>query len=237
MRISEMLYTIASWLESPNNEAILLSEYDDNCLRIVASSCVEAAACLRKAALEVDNIEPVESTNLTSESLDRLADIATAFDESGDPELQKQASAIDELLFTIASPPNLMENKKRAEDNRLEELKKKYHDSVEELKKINDINESEKKIKESGLTKDYNILEAPLSSRSCPDHPGVQMARVGDDMWQCSLDKKIYNYSTGYTLQNGSKVPGGSVANQTQTLQNYHAIFDTRESRLGGFKP
>lgn len=237
MRISEMLQAIASWLESPENEAVLLSEYDDNCLEVVASSCVEAAVLLRKAAAEVDKIEPTEPTNLTPESLDKLAEIAAAFDESGDPELQKQASAIDELLFTIAAPPNLMDNHKKAEDTRLEDLKKKYQGSAEELKKLNKVEQSEKAIKESGLTKEYNILEAPLSARNCPDHAGVQMGRIGDGLWECSLDRKKYNFNAGYTLQDGSKVPGGDVANQTQPAQDSHAIFDTREARLGGFKP
>jgi len=77
-------------------------------------------------------------------------------------------------------------------------------------------------------------LEAPLSTRYCPDHPGVQIARVGEHLWQCELDKKSYNFETGFELNNGSKVPGGDVAQQTQGLNlPYHAIFDTREGRLG----
>lgn len=237
MKISEMLNAMASWLESPNNEAVLLSEYDDNCLEVVASSCVEAAVALRKAATEVDKIEPIEPSNLTPESLDKLADIAAAFDESGDPELQKQASVIDELLFTIAAPVNLVDKKKAADDSRIEELKRKYEGSSDELKKMNDVENSEKAIKESGLTKQYLVLEAPLSARTCPDHPGAQISRVNEDMWQCSLDKKVYNYRTGYTLENGAVVPGGDVANQTQPAQDSHSIFDTRSGRLGTNQP
>ena len=106
MRIAEMLKAVASWLESPHNEALLLAEYDENCSSIVAENCVLAAALLRNAAEEVDLIEPPEESNITPESLEQLANIATAFDASGDPELKKQASVIDELLLTIASPPN-----------------------------------------------------------------------------------------------------------------------------------
>jgi hypothetical protein len=81
-------------------------------------------------------------------------------------------------------------------------------------------------------------MEAPLSSRYCPDHPGVQIARVGEHMWQCELDKKSYNFETGFSLNNGSRVPGGDVAQQTQGVNvPYHAIFDTREGRLGANKP
>ena len=56
MRISEMLKAIASWLESPNNEAILLSEYNDDCLKVVSESCILASSALKKAAQEVDLI-------------------------------------------------------------------------------------------------------------------------------------------------------------------------------------
>ena len=57
---------------------------------------------------------------------------------------------------------------------------------------------------------------------------------MGEHVWQCDLDKKIYNYETGFELNNGSKVPGGDVSEQTQGLNiPFHSIFDTREGRLG----
>lgn len=233
MRISEMLNAIASWLESPDNEALLLAEYDEDCLQIVASSCVEAAALLKLTAETVDTLEPPEESKLTPESIEELARVADAFDASGDPNLVKQAAVIDELLLTIASPPNALASRKDLEDNRIEELKKKYEQPRKELEDLNKVVESQKAIKQSNMTKQYNVLEAPLSSRYCPDHPGTQIARVGEHMWQCELDKKTYNFENGFELNNGSKVPGGDVANQTQVLETpYHAIFDTREGRL-----
>ena len=64
------------------------------------------------------------------------------------------------------------------------------------------------------------------------------MARVGEHVFQCDLDKKTYNYESGYQLQNGDKVPGGNVENQTQGVSTpFHAIFDTREGRLGYNNP
>jgi hypothetical protein len=234
MRIAEMLYAIASWLESSNNEALLLAEYDEKCLQVVAHSCVEAAALLKKAADEVESIEPPTESSITPESLEGLANLASALDSSGDPELKKQASVIDELLLTIASPPNALAARKDLEDNRIEELKKKYEQPREELKKTNKIGESEKVIAKSEMTKQYKILEAPLSTRYCPDHAGVQIARVGEHMWQCEMDKKTYNFETGFDLNNGSKVPGGDVSQQTQGVSvPTHSIFDTREGRLG----
>lgn len=231
-----MLQAIASWLEDPNNEAILIAEYDDECLDVVAESCIEAAALLKRAAEKVEQIEPEAESTLTPESLDKLADIAAAFDESGDPELIAQASVIDELLLTIAAPPGATKNKLAAEDNRIETLKEKYENVSKQLKDDNKIVEAEKAIDKSKMT-EAGILEGSLSTRTCPDHPGAQMARTGEYSWQCEMDKKTYNYQTGFELANGMKVPGGDVANQTKMeTPESHAIFDTRESRLGGYQ-
>ena len=234
MRIAEMLIAIANWLESPDNEALLLAEYDEDCLKVVASSCVEAAKALKVAADKVESIEPPAESLITSESIESVATLAAALDSSGDPELQKQASVLDELLLSIAAPPDGVNQIKQLQEHRLTEIKKKYHGVHEELRKTNMIDKTEQAIAKSEMTKHVNILEAPLNSRYCPDHPGVQIARVGEHMWQCEMDKKTYNFETGYELNDGTKVPGGDVAQQTQGLYTpFHAIFDTREGRLG----
>jgi hypothetical protein len=234
MRISEMLHAIANYLESPDNEALLLSEYDDDCMTVVAESCVTAAHALRVAADKVDAIEPPEESKITPEAIENLGALAAAFDASGDPELKKQASVIDELLLTIAADPSLISRAKEAEDYRLEELKKKYQNPKKELDELNKVSDALKAIDKSKMTKDFKILEAPLSTRYCPDHPGAQIARIGEHVWQCDLDKKTYNFETGFDLENGDHVPGGDVAAQTQGISApTHAIFDTREGRLG----
>ena len=236
MRIAEMLQAIASWLESPNNEALLLAEYHDDSMAVVAENCILAAALLKNAAEQVEAIEPPEASKITPEAIDDLANLAAAFDASGDLGLMKQASVIDELLLTIAAPADALDKKKASDDYRLEELKKKYEQPSKDLHESNKIADSEKAIDKSEMTKQYKILEAPLSTRYCPDHAGAQIARVGEHMWQCELDKKTYNFESGFELNNGNKVPGGDVAQQTQQGMNtpYHAIFDTREGRLNG---
>ena len=234
MRTAELLNAIAAWLESPNNEAILLAEADAKCMQVVAESCVLAAALLKKAADEVDVLEPPAESVITPQSIEETAALATALDESGDPQLKRVASVLDELLLTIAAPPNAYAERKDLVDARADEVKKKYEQPRKDLHKYNQIETAEKAIEKSNFTKDYRILEAPLSSRYCPDHPGAQIARVGEHVWQCELDKKTYNFETGFELANGSKVPGGDVAQQTGGLETpFHAIFDTREGRLG----
>jgi hypothetical protein len=238
MRIADMLHAMVAWLESPNNEALLLAEYDEDCLKVVAQSCVSAAAALKQAAEQVADLEPPIESSITPESIGELAQIATAFDASGDPNLKKQASVIDELLLTIAAPPNALAARKDLEDNRLEELKKKYENPRKDLKEINKMSDVDKALDKSRFTKEYKVLEAPLSTRYCPDHPGAQISRVGEHVWQCNLDKKIYNFETGFDLNNGSKVPGGDVSLQTSSVSvPYQALFDTREGRLGSNKP
>lgn len=238
MRISELLHAMAAWLESSDNEALLLAEYDENCLNVVATSCVESANALKRAAQEVDLIEPLEESKITPESIEGLANLAAALDSSGDLELMKQASVIDELLLTIAAPPDAASSRNAAQEYRLEELKKKYQNPKKELDELNKVSDSLKAIDKSNMTKEYKVLEAPLSTRYCPDHPGAQISRIGEHFWQCELDKKTYNFESGFELNNGSKVPGGDVANQTQGLSvPTHAIFDDREGRLQSNKP
>lgn len=232
MRTSEMLITIAKWLESSDNEILVQADHNEESLKIVVASCLEAAQTLRSAADAVDAVE-VEP-QITPESIETVAALADALDSSDDPELKKQASVLDELLLSIAAPPNAYAARKDLQEQRLIDLKKKYEGPREELHKVNMIDRSEKAIEKSEMTKRMNILEAPLSSRYCPDHPGVQIARVGEHMWQCEMDKKTYNFETGFDLNNGTKVPGGDVSQQTQGLNTpFHAIFDTREGRLG----
>ena len=226
-----MLNAIASWLESPNNEALLLAEYHEDSLQVVAESCVLAAALLKNAADQVSEIEPPPESKITVQTVEEIAALASAFDASGDAALKRQASVLDELLLSIAAPPP--SERKDLLASRTEELKKKYQDPSKELHEVNKLADSEKAIEKSEMTKNYRIMEAPLSTRYCPDHPGVQIARVGEHLWQCELDKKSYNFETGFELNNGAKVPGGDVGQQTQSVSiPYYAIFDTREGRL-----
>lgn len=75
----------------------------------------------------------------------------------------------------------------------------------------------------------------PLSTRHCPDHRGVQVARVAENVYQCPVDGRTYNHETGYVDYEGRLVPGGSVAAQTPDATPVgipHRIFDTRENIL-----
>jgi len=238
MRISEMLVAIANWLESSDNEAMLIAEYDDECLRVVAESCLDAAGALRVAAEKVDAIEPPEESNITPEAIDGLADLAAALDSSGDAELMKQASVLDELLLSIAAPPNAYAMRKDLLDNRIEDLKRRYEEPRKELEKANRLDSTAKDIDKSDMTKRIEINEVGLSTRYCPDHPGTSTYRIGQDLVQCPLDHKTYDFRNGYELNSGESVPGGDVSLQTSNTLNvpYSATFDDRHGRLSSNK-
>ena len=171
MRTAELLNAMAAWLESPNNEALLLAEADEKCMQVVAESCILAAELLKKAADEVDILEPPAESTITPESIEETAALAAALDATNDPQLKKMASVLDELLLTIAAPPNLSE-RKAATNDRAEELHKKYHGVREQLHEYNKIGISEKAIEKSNFTKDYRILEAPLEHALLPRSSG-----------------------------------------------------------------
>lgn len=217
------LLAIASWFENPDNDILKDVENDED-LASIANSLVFCASALKIAA---DNLQ---EDNLTPEKLDDIAKLADILDLTNDEFLKKQASVIDELLLTIAAPKNSVAQFKEREDKRLEDLKKKYELESFEAEKIAD---AKKAIEASPAMEAYKINEQPLKTRYCPDHSGVQIMRIADNLWQCEMDKKKYDFENGYTLYNGIKVPGSSVENQSKMMQQlYHTVFDSRESRL-----
>lgn len=234
MKLSEKLLIVAGWLEDSENDLIVNAEGNESCLNTVATALVSAAAALKVAAAEVSELEP---SVLTPERLDEMAAVAAAFDESGDELLQKQASVLDELLLTIAAPRGTAIQFRDTQDDRIEQLKKKYKDTKTELDEINKVSDSVKAIEKAPMYKTYRPLEAPLSTRYCPDHAGGLVVRVGEHTWQCVLDKKIYNFDAGFKTMQGNLVPGGGVEYQIPDhAEQGHEIFDTRDSRLGNEK-
>jgi hypothetical protein len=238
MNLSDKILIVANWLENAENE--LLSEVTEENLDRVALAFISAADALKEVAEEIKETQPVitETPAITPEKLEEIAAVAAAFDESGDELLQKQANVLDEILLTLSAPKDYAFNFKKAEDAQLEVLKKKYYkDTKEEQDKSNKVSEALDSIKKSPAYKDYRPMEAPLSTRTCPDHPGAQIARIGESEWQCSLDHKIYNYDVGFTTLKGDKVPGGSVSEQTPKYHDEgHQMFDTRDGRLGIYR-
>lgn len=187
----------------------------------------------------LDQMEP----ELEMENLERVATLATELDASEEPELRAYASALDQLLMTISAPKGAALAYKQAEDAEIEKLREKYRlqaleDKYQGPRKVLDekikAGETAKMIAEK--VRPYRPMEAPLSTRSCPEHPGAPLQRVGDSVYQCTMDKKVYDFQAGYTSLKGNKIPGGDVSLQSQMMNDRapdHMSFDTREGRLG----
>ena len=236
-RLGRALEELASKLENPDNKLFDIAGDNDELVNLVAGVVSKTADTLREAAVRADEIEPP----VTTEGLEEMAAIAEEFDKTGDSLLQKQASVLDEILLSISAGDSFIKAK-NAQESETDKLREKHREqSRQELygkakKEHDEQNKSADAIKAiNERVKEYRPLEGPLSTRSCPDHPGAQMMRIADNVYQCDLDKHIYNYEAGYKTMSGSKVPGTGVSNQTQHLSYVspeHLNFSTREEIL-----
>lgn len=195
-----------------------------------------------KYSNSIDNVLEILSnkdSNL-AEDLENISNLAMAFDNSDDIELQKEASVLDEILLTIGAPKGGNYNFKAAEEAEIEKIRAKYRAGADKFYNVgrereNKIADESNKVIEQKV-KQYKPNEHALSTRCCPDHAGVGLIRIADQTWQCSLDKKIFNYESGFKLEDGSQVPGGSVAQQSQNMADnveQNLNFSTRQDQLG----
>mgnify|MGYP001297310294 CR=1 FL=1 len=59
-------------------------------------------------------------------------------------------------------------------------------------------------------------------SRYCPEHPGVSLYRIADSVFQCPLDRTIYDYEKGFTTQDGKEHSGGNIAEMTPDFPEFY---------------
>lgn len=223
MKTSEYLKSLASSLENPSQDALEASTNDFE-MEIVAEALVAAANVLNSAA------EALEPTDLGVTDRE-LYLIACSLDATNNPELIKTANLIDQYLLSMGTSAEIYNKIKLSQDKKIDDLAKKYKD-IKDQGLSEKIADAEKAIDKSPYYKEYQVMEAALSTRTCPDHAGAMMARVGDDRYQCPLDKKVYDFMSGFTLSDGSKVPGTDVANQTNMPSLIEPTFETRMERL-----
>ena len=244
MAISMDLRVLARKLEKNSDDLLVkASVKGPEIFEKVATAIAAASTLLENVA---DDMDQNAELNITPEQLDEMAAIASAFDESGDPLLQKQASVLDEILLSIAAPKNAaLQARKVTEDeiNRLREERRRargeeaYIKPKEELHDMWNTAAQAKAVEQQ--VKRYVPLEAPLQTRYPPDRPGGQMTRITDHVYQDIVTGIIYDFKVGYTTQKGNKVPGGSVENQTRQLGDFRnqgsSLFETRQSLMGRY--
>ena len=209
------------------------SNPDNEILKLAGDCCNE---CLDSVAFMINNLQAaIENCEKEIKSfafdgshhLESTAALANEFDASGDPFLKRQAEILDQALFVLSE---LDPDQKKYQERNFNDA---YAWPREELKKSFRIAETRKAI-ENNKPKNYRPNEAALSTRHCPDHPGVPFLRIADYVYQCSLDHKIYDFKEGFSTLKGNTVPGGSVVNQWKDNDLHHAGqmgFETRESK------
>lgn len=172
-----------------------------------------------------DNAEDIGADQV----LAQLSDVADQLDKAG---VVEAANMIDEFIKNADN--DVM--KWKEEDKTTEQSKRydsKYHHSVQIREPNKEHNSVDREGRKEHHVKTYqqtNVIS--LSARHCPDHIGVQLGRVAEGVYQCTLDGAIYNWEAGWTDYLGNKHSGGSVAAQTPNSSDYsapHRIFDSRE--------
>jgi hypothetical protein len=161
---------------------------------------------VNKGGGEEQHVITVSITGGSEEELlkslqETLTEIADKLDAKGEV---KEANLVDGLLMKLAA---------KAADPYDADKNNKETFKANKPKKKTEIKHHNPAYQETG--------EKGLSSRYCPEHLGVMLARVGERMYECSLDGKRYNYDDM-----------GSVANQTPSASNVSVpsrLFDPRE--------
>lgn len=234
MNISKLVTTIQAISDLTDDDNELISLVACGAIERLESEALKSLRLIHTALERVTGKTASFNPDslVTVESLHELATLASEFDKTGDPVLVKQASVIDDILLTIAVQKSEVAKAQRSIDDQIEKIKlANEKKDLSQHTKESYVEDGQKAVSK---VKDYRPLEAPLSTRSCPDHPGSMLGRVSDDTWQCSLDKAVYNYGGGYITSKGNKIPGTSV--QMQTYNHEHPSeslsFNSRESRL-----
>lgn len=228
-----------------------------------AAGTPEYPKLLESLAASVEFLETGAGQKAGADRLSALVALANVLDESRDTVLMKYAAVLDgvieeealkkkEAQYTRYNFPEGFDKLKQ----RLEKEKVQKPDTWEAIDKIRETDRTDKRESNYGgaykKRKDeacrpaevhrqykeqvahYRPLQMPLSTRTCPDHPGAQMMRVADNTYQCSLDHRIYPWNEGFVTYKGNVVPGGDVANQIKDWNAGvgHYLFQTRESQM-----
>lgn len=245
-------------LEDPDHPLMMAAESEDGqdvYVEIVSQALVKAKQAFDEALQELKNVALTQKEDdsnevldkhvdleIDEESLEEMAAIASEFDATGDPLLVRQASVLDQILLTIGAPKGAVRSFKEAQEKEVENIRKQMREESGKTEYQAAKESHDKEMKSTEMVesvkehiKEYRPLQSSLSTRTCPDHPGAQMARVGENAYQCDLDKKVYNFQTGFTTAKGNKVPGGDVSNQTLMLGDRDPgkqSFSTRQDKL-----
>lgn len=164
-------------------------------------------------------VEEEKEATVFSDMFEKLANIADILDTAG---LIEEAGMVDDFIQKTAKDvlKSVVDWK---EENPKTEQSHRYDSKYHHEQQIFDPKKQTLDVKEHHV-KTYQPTGKPLSTRYCPDHVGVSLVRVGEGIFQCSLDGQIFNFDLE-----------GSVAGQTPSATQYEIpsrIFDSREINI-----
>jgi hypothetical protein len=229
--------TLDTLFNDKEADSLLSFADDEDALQGFVAEIIAKGQSLRSDIQNIlDSFEPEHDSN----DLEAIAATAKEFDESGDPFLQKQAQVLDTVLSIFANKDFA---KLAEEDNATDKLREKYRkrDQEEKYNKPTEYLKDKTSKTADRLSNalkestDVRPMDVSLNTRYCPDHVGVGLIYVGEGTYQCSLDKKIFDFKEGYKNANGKNVPGFNVADQNKIDNSnidFKANFDTREGRM-----
>lgn len=159
---------------------------------------------------------------------EKLASVADTLDKSGS---KKGADLIDSFIAKYAYPD--VDWKEEGDTEQSKRYDEKYHHNLLVREPKRDQERLDKDREKHHIQQYQERGTHPLQTRYCPNHIGVSMSRVGEGIYQCSLDGHIYDFNAGFTLENGDKIPPSSISNQTEMATPYASparIFDSRQN-------
>lgn len=87
---------------------------------------------------------------------------------------------------------------------------------------VNTINRIERKYP------DMSPYAPSMSTRSCPDHNGIQMKRIAEGTFQCELDGRAYNWNQGFKDYSGNVYQSAPITS-VDFPDTQERIFETRQ--------
>ena len=156
--------------------------------------------------------------------VERLGKVADLFDSEGKVEA---AATIDAIIKDAVELPKI--------PGRLETRKEKYDAEAHNRETMwertkHEIAENRKQHHLEG----HRDTTKSLSTRYSPELPGVSLYHISEGVYQDPTTRKIYDFNKGFSLPNGEKYPGGSVANQTPSFSQMTGsgrAFETRQDK------
>lgn len=178
-----------------------------------AANAVDMALQEAQRAVAMDS-----SLNPSAFALEKVATFSSIMDFEGHV---RTANILDNLLKTASELWPSANDRDSKYDSKANNAKSLYR-SLENQPKREPVEPVLETMKGNAVS---------LLTRHSPDYPGVPLMRVSDGVYQDMMTRKVYDFNRGFVSETGVAYPGGSVANQTPTTDQYLGFQQVFESK------